>query len=145
MPRTPRCQYPDGHFHVTSRGNRGAHIFLDDVDRLDFLHLLSDVVERCKWRAHAHCLMGTHYHLIVESSREQLSTGMRRLNGVYAFRFNRRHGLKGHLFEARFSSCVVRDDEHFAAAINYVLENPVRARLCASPTDWRWSAPAYRA
>jgi REP element-mobilizing transposase RayT len=89
--------------------------------------------------------MGTHYHLIVESSREQLSAGMQRLNGVYAIRFNRRHGLKGHLFEARFASYVLRDEEHFTAAINYVLENPVRAGLCASPTDWRWSAPAYRA
>jgi putative transposase len=70
---------------------------------------------------------------------------MRKLNGVYARRFNRRHGFRGHLFEERFSSWLVRDEKHFAATILYVLENPVRAGLCASPTDWRWSAPAYRA
>src|SRR5436190_4372097 len=127
MPRTPRRELPDGFFHITSRGVRGAHIFIEDLDRLDFLHLLSSVVERFSWRAHAHCLMGTHYHLIVESSREHLSAGMHRLNGVYALRFNRRHGLKGHLFETRFSSWVLRDEEHFAAAISNVLENPVRA------------------
>jgi putative transposase len=144
MPRTPRCTLPDGHYHITSRGNRGTHIFLEDVDRLDFLDLLSSVVDEFGWRAHAHCLMGTHYHLIVEASQARLSDGMQRLNGVYAIRFNRRYGLKGHLFEGRFTSYVLRDEQHFAAAIRYVLENPVRAGLCEAPGDWRWAASAYR-
>src|SRR5213083_1372802 len=101
MARTPRCELPDGYFHVTSRGNRGARVFVEDVDRFEFLHLLSSVAESFRWRVHAHCLMGTHYHLVVETTRERLSDGMRKLNGVYARRFNQRHGLKGHLFETR--------------------------------------------
>jgi REP element-mobilizing transposase RayT len=80
--------------------------------------------------------MGTHYHLIVEAARERLSDGMRRLNGVYALRFNRRHGLKGHLFEARFSSFVLRDNQHLTAAVDYVLQNPVQAGLCREAVDW---------
>ena len=47
------------------------------------------------WRLHAWCLMGTHYHLLVEAPRERLSHGMHRLNGLYAQRFNRRHGQEG--------------------------------------------------
>jgi REP-associated tyrosine transposase len=144
MPRAPRCTLPDGHYHITSRGNRGALIFLEDVDRLDFLDLLNSVVEEFGWHRHAHCLMGTHYHLIVETSQNQLSAGMRRLNGVYAIRFNRRYGLKGHLFEDRFSSYVLRDEQHFAAAIRYVLDNPVRAGLCRHADEWQWAASAYR-
>jgi REP element-mobilizing transposase RayT len=144
VPRFPRNLLPDGYFHVTSRGNRGAHIFLDDVDRLDFLDLLRSTAALYEWRAHTHCLMGTHYHLIAEASRERLSAGMQRLNGVHARRFNRRHGLRGHLFEARFGSYVVRDDRHLAAAVEYVLQNPVRAGLCAEADDWQWSATAYR-
>jgi putative transposase len=144
MGRTPRCKLPDGYFHVTARGNRGAHIFLEDVDRFDFLHLLASVVESFSWRAHAHCLMGTHYHLIVEASRERLSDGMRNLNGAYARRFNRRHGFRGHLFEERFSSWLVRDEQHLAAAVHYVLHNPVRAGLCQQAADWRWASSAYR-
>jgi putative transposase len=144
MPRVPRSALPDGYFHVTSRGNRGGHIFLDDLDRLDFLDLLRTTSELCEWRAHAHCLMGTHYHLILEATRELLSSGMRRLNGIYALRFNRRHGLKGHLFETRFSSYVLRDDRHLAAAVQYAVDNPVRAGLCERPADWQWSASSYR-
>jgi putative transposase len=141
----PRSALPDGHFHVTSRGNRGAAIFVEDLDRLDFLELLRSTVGLFEWRVHAHCLMGTHYHLLLDTTRERLSDGMRRLNGVYALRFNRRYGLKGHLFETRFSSYVLRDELHLAAAVHYILENPVRAGLCREARDWRWSAGAYRA
>jgi REP element-mobilizing transposase RayT len=54
-------------------------------------------------------------------------------------RFNRRHGRRGHLFGDRFSSYVLRDERHLAAAVEYVLQNPVRAGLCDQARDWRWS------
>jgi REP-associated tyrosine transposase len=138
MPRFPRSQLEDGYFHVTARGAGGAPIFVVDLDRLDF-HLLELTARRVGWRTHAHCLLGTHYHLIIEATRETLS-GMQRLNGVYALRFNRRHARKGHLFAERYSSYMLRDDRHLEAAIEYVLQNPVKAGLCLEARDWKWSA-----
>jgi putative transposase len=140
MPRFPRSQLEDGYFHVTARGVAGAQIFVADLDRLDFLALLETTAERCGWRIHGHCLMGTHYHLVVQTTRERLSVGMKRLNGIYALRFNRRHAREGHLFAERFSSYVIRDDRHLAAAIEYVLQNPVKAGLCAQAGEWEWAA-----
>jgi len=142
MPRFPRSQLKDGYFHVTSRGAGGAHIFIVDLDRLDFLHLLESTTSRVGWRAHAHCLLGTHYHLILETTREAMSVGMQRLNGAYALRFNRRHARKGHLFAERYSAYALRDDRHLEAAVEYVLENPVRAGLCPEARDWPWAAAA---
>ena len=139
MPRFPRNQLEDGYFHVTARGAGGAHIFVVDLDRLDFLHLLEATTNRFGWRRHAHCLLGTHYHLVLEATREALSAGMQRLNGVYALRFNRRHARKGHLFAERFSSYVVHDERHLEAAVEYVLQNPVRAGLCDDARDWPWT------
>jgi REP element-mobilizing transposase RayT len=144
MPRVPRSQLPEiGFFHVTSRGVGGIFIFLDDVDREAFRVLLMQVVGMFGWRLHAWCLMGTHYHLLIEAPRGQLSAGMHRLNGLYAQRFNRRHGRKGHLYEERFSSWVVDEERHFRAAVSYIVENPLRAGLCADPRDWFWSWPRY--
>jgi putative transposase len=140
MPRLPRSHLGDGFFHATGRATFDDALFVDDLDRLDFLQLLRSTAELFDWRCYAHCLMGTHYHLVLEASREQLSNGMRRLNGNYARRFNRRHGRRGHLFESRFSSFVIRDERHLAAAVEYVLQNPVRAGLCAEGRDWQWSA-----
>jgi putative transposase len=140
MPRLPRSQLDDGFFHVTARAIFGLALFIDDLDRLDFLQLLRSTAELCDWRCHAHCLLGTHYHLVLEASRMQLSEGMRRLNGDYARRFNKRHGRRGHLFEERFSSFVLRDERHLEAAVEYVLQNPVKAGLCTKARDWQWSA-----
>jgi putative transposase len=142
MPRLPRSHLADGFFHATARAVFGAMLFEDDLDRLDFLQLLRSTAQLFDWRCHAHCLMGTHYHLVLELSTERLSAGMRRLNGDYARRFNHRHGRRGHLFDERFSSYVLRDERHLATAIEYVLQNPVRAGLCEDAGDWQWCAAA---
>jgi REP element-mobilizing transposase RayT len=142
MPRFPRSQLQDGYFHVTSRGAGGAHIFIVDLDRLDFLHLLESTTRRVSWRAHAHCLLGTHYHLIVEATRESHSAGMQRLNGIYALRLNRRHARKGHPFAERYSSYALLDDRHLEAAVEYFLQNPVKAGLCDEARDWEWFSAA---
>jgi REP element-mobilizing transposase RayT len=140
MPRRPRSVLPDGVFHVTSRGVAGSTIFLDDAERARFARLLAETTARHAWLCHAYCLMGTHYHVVVETLRERLSAGMHRLNGQYAAWFNRRHRRRGHLFENRYSAWVVLDDEHFGATLSYLLDNPRRAGLCHEAGDWRWAA-----
>jgi putative transposase len=124
---------------VTTRGVFGRRVFVDDADRLFFLALLALVIRRYRWDCHAFCLMGTHYHLVVETTIEQLSAGMQYLNGVYAQRFNARHQRDGHVFGDRFACWVIHDDEHYERTVEYVLTNPVRAGLVDDWTDWRWS------
>ena len=126
-------------FHVTTRGVNNEAIFLDDEDRSYFLRLFRNTASRFGWRCHAYCLMTTHYHVLVSSSREMLSGGLCRLNGFYAQCFNQRHGRRGHLFGERFSAFVVEGDEYFEATSRYILLNPVRAELCGSASEWPWS------
>ncbi len=142
MARMRRSELPDGHFHLTAAGAGGIHIFVADLDRLEFLHGLGIVADRFNWRLLVYCLMGTHYHLLVEATAANLAPGMRWLNGVYAQGFNKRHERRGHLFGARYDARVVRDETHLRAATSYVLENPVRAGLCARAESWPWSYAA---
>jgi REP element-mobilizing transposase RayT len=136
----PRNHLTDGYFHATARAVFGTALFEDELDRIDFLQLLRSTAALLEWHCHAHCLMGTHYHLVLDATQARLSEGMRRLNGNYARRFNKRRGRRGHLFDERFASWVIRDERHLEAAIAYVLENPVRAGLCAQTEDWQWAA-----
>jgi len=129
---------PNGYFHVTARGVHGADIFLVDLDRLDFIHLLEKAAARHGLRVFARCLMDTHYHLIVDAEVSKLSAAMHELNGKYALRFNQRHGRRGHLFGKRFSSWVIRDDEHFHAALEYLVNNPATAGSSARRNE-RWT------
>jgi REP element-mobilizing transposase RayT len=137
--RLPRYVFPDGTFHLGTRGVDGTAIFRADDDRRLFLRLFADVVQRHNWFVHVFCLMTNHYHLVVEALRDELSQGFHRLNGVYAQTFNRRYGRKGHLWGDRFWSGLIEDDEQFDAVCEYVLNNPVRAGICTQATDWPWS------
>ena len=126
---------------MTSRGVARGAISRDDDDRLHFLTLLAREVRREGWHCQAFCLMPNHYHLILETTVQSLSRGLHRLNGDLAMSFNERYERWGHLFGDRFAAFVIRDDEHLQSAIEYVLNNPVRAGLCEHPEDWRWSGP----
>ncbi|MBC7098413.1 transposase, partial [Candidatus Bipolaricaulota bacterium] len=84
MARPLRVELPGALYHITSRGNAGEPIFLDDRDRSAFLEILGEVVKRYRFRCYAYCLMGNHYHLLIEAQEGNLSRGMRQLNGVYS-------------------------------------------------------------
>lgn len=84
--------------------------------------------------------MTNHFHLVVQTPTESLSAGMHQLNGGYAKKFNERHQLDGHLFDARFRSTPVESDDHLEDVLRYVALNPVRAGLCDHPSDWPWSS-----
>ena len=126
---------------MTSRGVARGAISRDDDDRLHFLTLIAREVRREGWHCQAFCLMPNHYHLILETTVQSLSRGLHRLNGDLAMSFNERYERWGHLFGDRFAAFVIRDDEHLQSAIEYVLNNPVRAGLCEHAEDWRWSGP----
>lgn len=143
VPRVLRTTLPDGYFHVISRGVDGCAIFRDDVDRRAFLTHLRTRTERHGWIVHALCLMTTHYHLVLHSTRIELSRGVQRLNGRYAQRFNQRHVRFGHLFADRFTARVIETERHLHQACRYVVENPVRARLCDAAEDWPWAHSRY--
>lgn len=137
VPRPPREQRP-GYYHVTTRGNCGASIYLGTDDRHLFLAMLDRAARDLSWSVQAWCLMTNHFHLVVEIPSENLSAGMHRLNGVYAQWFNERHERTGHLFERRFSAKRVEGDEQLHNTAEYILQNPVKAGLCSNPFDWPW-------
>jgi putative transposase len=139
MARIPRSELPDGAYHLTARGVNGGPIVLDDLDRLFFAALLRSTVLSLDWCCHAWCLLTNHFHLVVEAPRVRVSAGMKRINGLYAQRFNHRHARRGHLFQDRFASWVIDDDDYLTAVCNYVLANPVRAGLTERAEDWRWA------
>jgi len=73
MPRRLRIEYPGALYHLMSRGNRRDKIFLDDVDRHDFIKTLAEACQKTGWQVHAYCLMPNHYHLVVDGDRRTVA------------------------------------------------------------------------
>jgi REP element-mobilizing transposase RayT len=143
MPRLPRPQFPGAMYHVGTRGNRRCPIYLDARDREYFLALLETIVRALGWKIHAYCLMGNHYHLLVETPNGDIARGMEWLNGRYARWFNARRGFVGHLFERRYFEELIESEQHLLEVARYIETNPLRAGLVVDPADWPWSS--YRA
>ncbi len=143
MTRPLRIQLRGGVYHVTARGDGRQALFADDADCERFLDVLAAAVTRYQLLCHAYCLMGNHYHLLLETPGANLSLAMRQLNGVYAQHFNRRHERPGHVTQGRFHAQIVDRDSYFGEVCRYIALNPVRAGLATLPGEWAWSS--YRA
>ena len=87
-----------------SRGDRREDIFRDDVDRQDYLKTLAEACQKTGFQVHAYCLMGNHFHLVVETPEANLVAGMRWLLSIYTIRLNHRHTLFGHVFSGRYKA-----------------------------------------
>lgn len=136
-------EFPNALYHVTARGDRREDIFEDDEDRHAFLRTLHEVVDQFNWLCYAWCLMGNHYHLLVQTPHANLSKGMRQLNGVFTQYSNRRHRRVGHLFQGRFKAILVDSDAYLLELSRYIVLNPLRAKMVRRVQDWPWSS--YRA
>lgn len=143
MARPLRIEYPGAVYHVTTRGNAGQGIFIDDEDRRLFLDTYAEVSARMQWRCLAYCLLDDHYQLVIETPKANLAKGMRQLNGVYTQRFNQRHGRSGHLFQGRYKAVLVERNQYLRDTCRYVVLTPVRTGLARKPGSWKWSS--YRA
>jgi len=140
MARPLRLEFPCALFHLTARGNAQQAIFLDDGDRQHFLRLLGREVQQQQWRCYLYCLMGNHYHLLIETPEPNLSRGLKRLHGTYTQWFNRRHQRVGHLLQGRFKSLLVEKERDLLELCRDVVLNPVRAGMVREVGEWNWSS-----
>jgi REP element-mobilizing transposase RayT len=131
MPRKLRVEYPGAIYHVMNRGDRREDIFKDDHDRERFLATLGEACAKTAWQVHAYCLMGNHFHLVIETPQANLVAGMKWLLGVYTKRFNIRHKLCGHLFAGRYKALIVdgSGNGYLQTVCDYVHLNPARAKV----------------
>jgi putative transposase len=142
MPRIARIVIADVPYHVTQRGNNRQDVFLVDDDRRVYLELLADYASRFGLDVLGYSLMTNHVHLVaVPRTEKSLALAMGRTDFRYAQHVNRFHRREGHLWQNRFYSCAL-DEKHAVAALRYVEQNPVRARLTRVPWTYEWSSAA---
>lgn len=112
MARSLRINYPGAFYHVTSRGNEQRDVFKSQRDREKFLAYLGSASERYGAVFHCWCLMGNHYHLLLETPDGNLPQVMRHINGAYTTYFNVKRKRSGHLFQGRYKAHLVEADAY---------------------------------
>jgi putative transposase len=140
MARQLRLEYPGAFYHVMNRGAGRKQIFHDEKYCDMFLQLLEEINENFGVKVHAYCLMGNHYHLLLETPLGNLSRAMRHLNGVYTQRRNRLLKRDGPLFRGRFKAILVDAENYLLHVSRYIHLNPVEANLVKKPEAYPWSS-----
>jgi REP-associated tyrosine transposase len=140
MSRHWRLVLPGCPHHVLQRGNRKNDVFGDDTDRLVYLRLLKDACKTRGVKIWAYCLMWNHvHHIMVPEGEHSISLLIQDVHGEYSRYLNKKYGLVGHAWHARFK-CIPLDEGHCYNAIRYVERNPVRAGMVKRPESYAWSS-----
>jgi putative transposase len=143
VPRNPRASQGRYCYHVLNRGNGRRTVFHKDGDYAAFIKLLRQAGERVPVRLLAYCLMPNHFHLLLWPHGDgELSGYMMWLLTAHVRRYHRHYHGSGHVYQGRFRSFPVQDDDHLLTVLRYAERNPVRAGLAAKAQDWPWSSAA---
>ena len=130
--------------HVVQRGHDRKVCFVCEDDYLCYLSLLSESALFYGVEIHAWVLMTNHIHILATPKYEKsISKLMQHVGSHYVRYFNRMYGRTGTLWEGRFKSCLVDDENYFLVCQRYIELNPVRANIVKDPGGYRWSS--YRA
>ncbi|MCL4794016.1 MAG: transposase [Bryobacteraceae bacterium] len=140
MPRPPRLVLPGIPHHITQRGNYRQKTYFRAEDYRLHLQLLKDYSRHHGVAILGYCLMPNHVHLAAVPQRpDSFARRFRRVHAEYARAIHMRLRRVGHLWQARYGSTPM-DEKHFWAAMLYVEQNPLRARLVEQSGQWRWSS-----
>lgn len=130
-------------YHVVNRANARQPIFETPADFLAFERVLVEGNARVGMRVVAYCIMPNHWHLVLWPRQDgDLSrfVGWITLTHTQRWHAHRRSAGFGHLYQGRFKSFPVQENEHFLIVCRYVERNPLRAGLVTRAEQWRWSS-----
>jgi len=140
MPRPSRPIAGGLIYHVINRSNNRQPIFESEGDFVAFLKAIADLKERKPFDLFGYCLMTNQIHLLIRPREGTISRIMQSLLVSHTQRYHRFHRSGGHVWQGRFKSPVIQDDDHLLAVLRYIEANPLRAKLVERAGDYRWSS-----
>jgi len=145
MSRLSRVFIDNACYHIITRGNRKQEVFKNDGDFEVYLHILKKAKKRYKILLYAYCLMPNHIHLLVGPKLAQnISLFMHWVSRGYAAYFNTKYETVGHLWQGRFKSKPIMQNEYLINCATYIENNPLRASLIDDIIKYRWTSYAER-
>ena len=143
MPRRPRICPAGICFHVLNRAVARLTLFEKPEDYEAFEQVLSEALQREPLPIFAYCVMPNHWHFVVRpETKYQVSAFFRWLTHTHTMRWHAHYHTEGtgHLYQGRFKTFPVEDDDHLLTVLRYVERNPLRASLCERAEDWMYGS-----
>ena len=142
MPRKSRVAPGGFIYHVLNRGVGKTKLFRSRKDYEAFQRCLIHTSQNAPMRVLGYCVMPNHWHLLLWPAKHgDLARFMMRLTNTHVRRWLTAHQQvgSGHLYQGRYKSFAVQDDDHLTTVDRYVQRNALRANLVARAEQWPWS------
>ena len=140
MARLQRMKSATGIYHIMLRGINKQQVFFNDDDYYMFLQVLSRAKTISGFKLHAYCLMSNHIHLLIQEGEEPLSKVFKRIGDSFVYRYNEKHDRCGAIFQGRYKSIPVNDDEYYITVLRYIHQNPIKAGIVEKCSDYEFSS-----
>lgn len=140
MPRPPREIDPSGTYHIIARGNNKSRLFHESSDFRYYYSLLGIGKRSYPFLLHHYALMPNHIHLLIGLNGCDLPKLMHQVQMNFARYYCKKYGAIGHVWQGRYKSIEIENDEQLFTCGLYIEMNPVRARIVRRPEDWEWSS-----
>ena len=138
MPTRPRIDLA-GYHHIINRGVNKTNIFNCDVDKDSFMLILNKNAIIYKVVVHDYVLMDNHFHLLIETQEENLSSFMRVIGANYTQYFNKKYERVGHLWQDRYKSKFITSDDYLYNLIKYIEYNPIDAKITTKISEYKYT------
>jgi REP element-mobilizing transposase RayT len=138
MPRKRRIE-KIGFYHIINRGVAKTNIYLNDEDYQRFLEIIQDASTEYSFEIYSFCLMSNHYHLLLKTKYENLSSLLQKINSRYSIYFNNKYKRVGPLWQGRFKSWYVYDESYLKALVKYIEYNPIKANITKNIGEYKWA------
>jgi putative transposase len=128
-------------YHVLNRGNGRMRLFHKAGDFEAFERVLGEGLQRYAVELLTYCLMPNHWHLVARPKTDDaLGRWMGWVGVTHVRRYHERYHSRGggHLYQGRFKSFPVAEDDYFLALCRYVEANALRAGLAERAEQWQW-------
>ena len=147
MPRRLRTATGGYVYHVLNRAVGRTRILGKERDFETFEEVIGEAKARLPMRVLAWSALSNHWHFVLWPRGDgDLSEFMRWLTVTHTQRWHAAHRTSGAgpLYQGRFKSFPVQEDDHLWTVLRYVEQNALRANLVAAADAWRWSSLWHR-
>lgn len=145
MPRIPRSNMETSFFHIIVQGIEKKYIFDKKEDIEKYINLFYEKINNDeiigKLNILAYCIMNNHAHILVNVKNiEFMQKWMHRVNTTFARYYNKKYDRVGYVFRNRYKSQEIKSEKHLYRCIGYIHENPVKANICKTPDEYKYSS-----
>ena len=147
MPKSREPVYGKGHLHLITCNCYQKQPKLElEKHRNVFVRLLEELRVKFRFGVAGYVVMPNHFRLLmVEPAVDTAANSIDMLLQRYQRRYNTSARSTEQVWEARYSDVHVFGSQRIASQLEAMHQEPVRAALAGSATEWEWSSARFYA